>query len=62
MVDENKTKLTEQRKYPGLEINYDFTNQELHALNTLEIYKIAGVEKQIFIDQQQLDVNIQKLV
>ena len=62
LVDENKTKLTEQRKYPGLEINYDFTNQELHELNTLEIYKIAGVEKQIFIDQQQLDVYIQKLV
>ena len=62
LVDENKTKLTEQRKYPGLEINYDFTNQELDELNTLEIYKIAGVEKQIFIDQQQLDVNIQTLV
>ena len=61
LVGENTTEI-KHRKYPGIEVSYDLSSQELQELNSMEIYKIEGIDREKFKDFQLLDRGIQIIV
>ena len=50
----------DQRKFPGIEINYDLSEVELQELNILEAFQVEGIEASELRHLQQEDSFIQK--
>ena len=51
-----------QRKYPGIEVNYNLEQLELNESNVLEQFHLEGINLHEFKNIQQTDVFIQNFI
>ena len=51
-----------QRKYPGIEVNYNLEQLELNELNVLKQFHLEGINLHEFKNLQRTDVFIQNFI